>query len=134
MATFGKGVEFKRELTTIYIDDGTPLETWLEEGSWIGPLYGEFLYSAKQIVYHGESDIPLANIVSETTTSDMIEGLDVHITINTELVLSRETLLERLEMVLYWAEDMEYYEDCACLRDMIIEFKNGQLISNRGSL
>lgn len=119
MAEFGKSIEFKRELTVIYLDENTDFNEWLGGDVWIGLLYGEILYSAREIIYKNKKKSPMANIVS--VTYENAGEMELPVVQNTQLVLTDENLQEHLERVLQYAEEREMYEDCAMVRDMLID-------------
>ena len=122
MAEFGKEVKVVDDLGIIYLENGISIKKWIKSKEWIPVLYGYVLYAAKQIVYEGNTNVPMATVVS--IEYQELGEMELPVIHNQILYLTIKNLEARLNEILQYAEEREKYEDCAKIRDMLIAFKN----------
>jgi len=121
----------KRELSTIYLDDGERVADWLKSDKCIGILYGEFLYAAGEIIYDTHDKSPVANVKSIEYRE--LLGYEVGLSLSTQIILTNRNLMDHLDRLMNYALKHEYYLDCAKIRDMIADYESGK-VHDSGSL
>jgi hypothetical protein len=124
MAEFGKPVEIERELSVIYLEDGTTFSKWLKGDEWIALLYGELLFAAGEIIYNEKEKCPIAHIVSVNYESNGEREFPV--IKNHEFILTNKQITEFLDKILKYAEEREMYEECASIFTMIKDYEQVQ--------
>ena len=110
-----------KDFGIIYLKPGVSPGEWIESGQWMDMLYNEFLYCASEIIYKGKNDIPVVTLVS--IRYEQVGEMEIPIVTNDIVYLSGGNLEKRLNEILKYAEAKEKYEDCAKVRDMLIDLK-----------
>lgn len=108
-----------KDMGIVYLKPGITPDEWIKSDEWVSVLYDEFLYRAQQIIYEHKNHTPVVTLVS--IRYETVGDVEIPVITNDIVYLQNDDLQGRLIKMLRYAEKKERYEDCATIRDMLIE-------------